>query len=135
MKTTFSLTEIATLAKQILVCKPNKVILFQGEMGVGKTTLVKALASELGVQGGTTSPTYSFVNEYETYNHELLYHFDFYRIRSESEALDMGIDEYLYSGNWCFIEWSEKIVNLIPEQHTTVYLSVLSDGKRSINLV
>jgi tRNA threonylcarbamoyladenosine biosynthesis protein TsaE len=86
------------------------------------------------VQNATSSPTFSLVNEYETANGQVLYHFDVYRIKNEIEALDMGIDEYLHSGNYCFIEWAEKIESLLPQQHSTIHLSVLPDGKRLLRL-
>lgn len=134
MKINFSLDEINVVAKQLLEKNPNKVILFHGEMGVGKTTLIKAMAKELGVDGVTTSPTFSLVNEYQTTNNQTIYHFDFYRLNKETEALDMGADEYLYSGNWCFIEWAEKISNLIPDSHSVISITLLPDGKRSLEL-
>ncbi|MDD5150500.1 MAG: tRNA (adenosine(37)-N6)-threonylcarbamoyltransferase complex ATPase subunit type 1 TsaE [Flavobacterium sp.] len=134
MEITFSLDEINEVAQQILEQNPNKVILFYGEMGVGKTTLIKALARQLGVNEMTNSPTYSLVNEYQTTNNQIVYHFDFYRINNELEALDMGADEYLYSDNWCFIEWAEKIQNLIPYSHSVISITLLSDSKRSLKL-
>ena len=134
MKITFALDQIEGVAKQILEQNPNKVILFHGEMGVGKTTLIKALAKELGVSEVTSSPTFSLVNEYQTISNQIVYHFDFYRLNKETEALDMGADEYLYSGNWCFIEWAEKISNLIPDLHSTISITLLSDGKRFLEL-
>ena len=134
MEITFSLDEINDVAKKILEQNLNKVILFYGEMGVGKTTFIKALAKEIGVYEATSSPTFSLVNEYQTSNFQVIYHFDFYRLNSEIEALDMGIDEYLYSGNWCFIEWAEKIPNLFPESHSVISISLHSDGRRSLKL-
>ena len=134
MEITFSLDEINTVARQILGQNPKKVILFHGEMGVGKTTLIKALAKELGVNEVTSSPTFSLVNEYQTIDNQIVYHFDFYRLNNEIEALDMGADEYLYSGNWCFIEWAEKISNLVPESHSTISIRLLPDGKRFLEL-
>lgn len=134
MNVIFSLNQLEEVAKQIIDKNPNKVILFHGEMGVGKTTLIKQLCKTLGVIGATSSPTFSLVNEYQTTNNQIVYHFDFYRIKNETEALDMGVDDYLYSGNWCFIEWAENIPNLIPETHSTINIELLADGKRSLVL-
>ena len=134
MEVVFSINELECVAQKIIDQNPNKVILFNGEMGVGKTTLIKKLCSILGVEGATSSPTFSLVNEYQTTTNQIVYHFDCYRLKSEIEALDMGIDEYLYSGNWCFIEWPEKIETLIPEVHSTVTIKLQSDGKRLLEL-
>jgi tRNA threonylcarbamoyladenosine biosynthesis protein TsaE len=134
MEVVFSIDELENVAQKIIAQNPNKVILFNGEMGVGKTTLIKKLCSLLGVEGATSSPTFSLVNEYQTTTNQIVYHFDCYRLKSETEALDMGIDEYLYSGNWCFIEWSEKIETLIPEVHSVVNIKLQSDGKRLLEL-
>lgn len=134
MNIIFSIDQLEEVAQQIITNNPKKVILFHGEMGVGKTTLIKQLCKKLGVVGTTSSPTFSLVNEYEADANQLVYHFDFYRLNKEEEALDMGIDDYLYSGNWCFIEWAEKIPNLIPETHSVITISQLPDGKRSLTL-
>lgn len=135
MNIVFSLDQIQEVAEQIIASKPNKIILFNGEMGVGKTTLIKQLCKSLGITDTTSSPTFSLVNEYQIPNGKKVYHFDFYRIKQETEALDMGVDDYLYSGNWCFIEWSEKITNLIPEEHSTINIELLADGKRELKLI
>ncbi|KFF15134.1 tRNA (adenosine(37)-N6)-threonylcarbamoyltransferase complex ATPase subunit type 1 TsaE [Flavobacterium hydatis] len=135
MEVTFSLDQIQDVAQQILAQNPNKILLFNGEMGAGKTTLIKQLCKSLGIEDATSSPTFSLVNEYQTNDNQTVYHFDFYRLNHETEALDMGVDDYLYSGNWCFIEWSEKIPNLIPEQHSVVTIELLPDGKRLLKLV
>ncbi len=132
MEILFSLDEINDVAKKILSEKPKKVILFYGNMGVGKTTLIKSLAKELGVNEVTSSPTFSLVNEYQINENQYIYHFDVYRLKNETEALDMGIDEYLYSGNWCFIEWAENIPNLIPDEHSIIKIDLLPDGKRHL---
>lgn len=132
MELTFSLNEINLVAQKIINVNPQKIILFNGEMGAGKTTLIKSLCKELQVVGNISSPTFSLVNEYQTTTNQLVYHFDFYRLKEQSEALDIGVDEYLYSGNWCFIEWAENIKDLIPENHATLNISILNDGKRQI---
>lgn len=134
METVFSLDEINEVAQKILSQNPKKVILFNGNMGVGKTTLIKALAKNLGVNDATSSPTFSLVNEYQISDNQYIYHFDVYRLKNETEALDMGIDEYLYSGNWCFIEWAENIPNLIPDEHSIINIEQLPDGKRQLTL-
>ena len=131
----YSLSEIDSVAKEILnIPSLKKVITFNAEMGAGKTTLIKALVNELGVLDNSSSPTFSLVNEYQTENGETVYHFDLYRLNSEEEAYDMGIDEYFYSGNWCFIEWPEKTPNLIPIDHANISIKVLEDGKRELTI-
>ncbi len=130
MNREFSLDQISEVAHWILDQNPEKVILFEAEMGTGKTTLIKALCKALGVEDTISSPTFSLVNEYETNKGELVYHFDFYRLKTEEEALDFGVEDYLYSGNYCFLEWSENIPNLIPEKHTVISISTLENGNR-----
>lgn len=135
MNIVFSLDQIQEVAEQIITQNPKKIILFNGEMGVGKTTLIKQLCKTLGVEDATSSPTFSLINEYYTSDNQIVYHFDFYRLNKETEALDMGVDDYLYSGNWCFIEWSEKISSLIPEEHSIVTIELQADGKRNLHLI
>lgn len=134
MTTTFSIDQLAEVSEQIINQSPNKVILFNGEMGVGKTTLIKQLCKTLGVKDATSSPTFSLVNEYLADNNQTVYHFDFYRLNKETEALDMGVDDYFYSGSWCFVEWPEKIENLIPHQHTVITIELLPNGDRLLEL-
>lgn len=133
MEVTFSLEEIDDAAKKLLSGGLKQIILFHAPMGAGKTTLIKALASQLGVRDMTSSPTFSLVNEYEISDEgKLLYHFDLYRLNNEEEAYDMGMDEYFYSGNMCFIEWPEKTPNLIPMDHSSLHIKVLPDGRRQV---
>ena len=135
MKIVFSLDEISEVSKEVLSQNPKKVILFYGEMGAGKTTLIKALAKSIGVNDATSSPTFSLVNEYQTDSEDFVYHFDVYRLKNESEAYDMGIEEYLYSGHWCFIEWAEKIPTLIPNEHSIIKIKALSNGDRELEFL
>lgn len=136
MEITFSLDEIQEVAKRILLT-PNlkKVITFDALMGVGKTTLIKALVKELDVSDNSSSPTFSIVNEYRTTELEPIYHFDLYRLNAEIEGYDMGLDEYFYSGNWCFIEWPEKTPNLIPIDHARIIIKEIENGKRQLILI
>ena len=134
MEFIFSLEDIASVADIIVTQNPHKVILFHGEMGAGKTTFIKQFCKTLGVTEATSSPTFSLVNEYQTTDNQTVYHFDFYRLKDEHEALDMGADDYFYSGNWCFIEWAENVPNLIPNEHSVITIEVLEDGKRLLRL-
>lgn len=133
MEKVYSLHEVSEVAKEIVSNATHKVVLFYGNMGVGKTTLIKEICAQLGVNDITHSPTFSIVNEYEGEN-ATIYHFDFYRLTKEEEAYDIGVEDYLYSNSWCFIEWPENIKNLLPLNSTELYLSLLEDGKRKIRL-
>lgn len=134
MEIVFTIDELELVAQKVIAQQPSKVILFHGEMGVGKTTLIKQLCKTLGVSSATSSPTFSLVNEYETIDNQVVYHFDFYRLKNEMEALDMGADDYFYSGNWCFIEWAEKIPSLIPDEHAVITIELVENGKRHLTL-
>lgn len=111
------------------------VILFQGEMGAGKTTLIRAICQELGVKDPITSPTFSLVNEYRDALGRKLFHFDLYRIEEEQEALDFGIEEYWEEAHWCFVEWAERIPSLLPEHYTVISLSTLDDTTRELSII
>src|SRR6185312_13565232 len=108
----------------------NKIFLFYGDMGVGKTTLIKSLCACLGSTDVVTSPTFSIVNEYSGPNK--IFHFDFYRLKNQAEAMDLGYEEYFYSGAYCFIEWPEKIPDLLPPRYMRFDVKVLNDGSRQI---
>ena len=119
------------------ILNPGLTVYLHGDLGAGKTTLVRGLLRKLDYTGKVKSPTYTLVEPYQVSlkSHTInFYHFDLYRINDELEAYDMGIDEYFYSGNWCFIEWPENIPNLIPEEHSTIKIEMLPDGKRHLNL-
>ncbi len=129
----FKLEKISEVAQTILKNIKSKTLLFYGEMGTGKTTLISAIVKEMGGTDKTTSPTFSIVNEYKVTN-DTVYHFDFYRLKSQYEALDMGIEDYFNSGSWNFIEWPDKIVDLLPENVTVLELSLTEDGGRTLKL-
>ena len=134
MEITFSLDEIKAVASKLITHFSEKTILFYGDMGVGKTTLIKEICKELGIEDVANSPTFSLVNEYHTANSEIVYHFDFYRIEDENEAHDIGIEDYFYSDAWCLIEWPQNIQNLLPLESTEIHISILENGNRNIQL-
>lgn len=123
------------IAKNILeVCNNGRIFAFFGNLGAGKTTLIKSLCEVLGVEEPVTSPTFTLVNEYESLT-SLVYHFDFYRIRHEHEAYDIGAEDYFYSGSYVFIEWPEKIPSLLPEDAIQVHMKVEENNCRAIKLI
>jgi tRNA threonylcarbamoyladenosine biosynthesis protein TsaE len=133
MLTINSIEEIHTTAKKFLdEIGDNKIFAFNGKMGAGKTTFIKAICEVMGVKETINSPTFSIVNEYEAADGSIIYHFDCYRINKIQEALDLGAEEYLYSGNLCFIEWSENIAPLLPDTLVNVEINELENKKREI---
>lgn len=122
-----SIEELNSVAKEIISNLQQKIILLEGEMGAGKTTFIKVLLQEMGSTDEISSPTFSIVNEYEIPEGKV-FHFDLYRIKSEEEALDFGIEEYLYSGEYCFIEWPDKISDLLPEKYHTI--KIIAEGNQ-----
>ncbi len=110
----------------------ERIFTFYGEMGAGKTTFIKAFCRVLGSNDVVTSPSFSLVNEYNDENRNSLYHFDFYRIKRLEEAFDMGFEEYVDSGNYCFLEWPERISELLPESYVYIFIEVNADEKRKI---
>jgi tRNA threonylcarbamoyladenosine biosynthesis protein TsaE len=133
--TASSLAEINSVANELIIhFAGKKVIAFYGEMGVGKTTLIKALCKAMGVTDVVSSPTYSLVNEYVTSTGSTVFHFDFYRINSIEEVYDMGFEEYFDSGNYCFVEWPEKVAELLPNKVLKIALSLAAHDVRSIHI-
>ena len=129
----FSQHEIREVAKKLLTSGTDiSVWALHGPMGAGKTTLVKAVVAELGVHETVASPTFSIVNEYRDKNNKPIYHFDFYRLKNETEAFDIGADEYFDSGNLCLIEWPEKIPSLLPADHFEIRLEIIDEDTRLI---
>ncbi|MDY4409496.1 MAG: tRNA (adenosine(37)-N6)-threonylcarbamoyltransferase complex ATPase subunit type 1 TsaE [Prevotella sp.] len=108
------------------------VFAFYGKMGAGKTTFIKAICEELGVEDVITSPTFAIVNEYHTTTNDVIYHFDFYRIKKLEEVYDMGYEEYFYSGALCFLEWPELIEEILPEDAVAVTITQQEDGSRTV---
>jgi tRNA threonylcarbamoyladenosine biosynthesis protein TsaE len=130
-----SLPDLPMIAEQCLErAVETKVWLFRGEMGAGKTTFIKAICNALGVLDAMSSPTFSIVNEYATQQAGRIFHFDFFRIKNEAEAYDIGTEEYFYSGNFCFVEWPEKIPSLIPLQFAEIEITLENDTLRTIAL-
>ena len=134
MNITYTLADLPEVANAILSHAPTKTLLFYGELGIGKTTLIKELAKSLGIEDTLTSPTFSIINEYQL-DADKLYHFDFYRIEEEEEAMDLGIEEYFHAGHWNFIEWPQKITNLLPEDSTELQLSKNLNGSRTLKMM
>lgn len=134
MKKTYSLSEIDEVANELLAQIDCNIVLLNGEMGAGKTTMIKALCKALKCPDVVSSPTFSLINEYRTVDHKPLYHFDCYRIENEEEAYDFGAEEYLYSGHLCLIEWSENIQSLLPENCSLVTLEKVDSTSRKITL-
>ena len=112
----------------------NKIVILDGDMGAGKTTLSKALCLHLGVKDNISSPTFSIVNEYRDKNDKPIYHFDFYRIEDVEEAINIGAEDYFYSGNICLIEWASRVENIIPDDFILVSLSIEGDDSRKLTI-
>lgn len=134
MTYTYNLSNLPEAANALLSAIRGKTMLFYGEMGVGKTTLIKEIARQLGTDNLVSSPTFSLVNEYAVEG-DTLYHFDFYRINDEKEALDMGVEEYLDSSHWVLIEWPEKINRLLPEESNKIQVTKNNDDSRTLKII
>lgn len=134
MPDSFTLDEIENVVKDLIRAAGDcSVWLFYGEMGAGKTTLIKAICRALGVHAPMTSPTFSIVNEYNADDGRVFYHFDFYRLKKEEEAYDIGVEEYLDSGRPCFIEWPDRIPSLLPTSRFELKIEIESATQRRIH--
>jgi len=131
--TIYSTDNISEAAQQFVDAMGNrKIFAFYGKMGAGKTTFIKAICERLGVNDIITSPTFAIVNEYLDADENPIYHFDFYRIKKQQEVLDIGFDDYVYSGHLCFMEWPEYIEDLLPEDTVKVNITEQDDGSRLV---
>jgi tRNA threonylcarbamoyladenosine biosynthesis protein TsaE len=130
----YKIEDLPEVAQKVIgLANGRKIWIFEGEMGAGKTTLIKAICRELGVIGNIQSPTFSIVNEYLSSTDETIYHFDFYRLKSETEALDFGIEEYFDSGSVCLLEWAEKVETLLPENCFKITIGLTTGLTREIS--
>lgn len=130
-----TIKEIHKAAQQFIQLIGNQTIFaFHGEMGAGKTTFIRAVCEEMGVDENISSPTFAIVNEYFTPDGKKIFHFDCYRLKDMREAYEIGAEDYFYSGELCFIEWPEKIEALLPETTVNVFIKVLDSGGRLITI-
>ncbi len=134
MELTFTLEDLPAVAQKVLSDSKSRTFLFYGEMGAGKTTLIKEIAKNLGVADNLSSPTFSIINEHAL-GVDKLFHYDFYRLESLEEAMDLGIEDYFYSGHWNFIEWPEKVESLLPGESTRIELTKNENGSRTLSLM
>lgn len=135
MEITFSLDELPVVAQSFLkALGDDRIFAFEGGMGAGKTTFIAEVCRQLGADDDSGSPTFSIVNEYVASDGKPVYHFDFYRLESPQEALDLGAEDYFYSGNLCLIEWPDRIGDLLPEEAVTVKIEETEDGRRKLTM-
>ena len=135
MSLIYSINELDTIVSDKII--PNiksNILCLEGKMGSGKTTLIKSICKNLSVIDNITSPTFSLINEYQTLNGNLIYHFDFYRIKNKEEGLNLGIEDYFYSSNLCLIEWASKIEEIIPEFKHKIWLDYIDKDYRKLIL-
>jgi len=129
------LNQIEQAAEKILrKCSGHNIWVFKGQMGAGKTTLIKSICNQMDVIDNVSSPTFSLLNIYQTITEDEIYHFDFYRIKDEMEAIDIGCDDYFYSGQFCFIEWPEKIPSLIPDRFIEISINLGKENERKVSI-
>lgn len=135
MEVNFSLSEIDAAAARLLSqAGTNKVLAFHGEMGAGKTTFITALCRAMQAEDIVSSPTFSIINQYKTSSGETIYHMDLYRIKNENEAINAGVEDCLYSGSICLVEWPEKAPGILPDNTLHVYISSIADNTRKLEI-
>ena len=128
-----SIDELSGVSEKIIsLAGDQRIIAFYGKMGAGKTTFIKEICRELGIEQNVSSPTFALVNEYRSKDGVIVYHFDFYRIKSEAEAMDIGCEEYFYSGQYCLVEWPEKVLNLLPKDIVHILIETGEREQRQI---
>jgi tRNA threonylcarbamoyladenosine biosynthesis protein TsaE len=133
---TFTLAELETTIQQFLPhLEKATVVAFHGQMGAGKTTFISALCKALGVKDAASSPTFSIINQYKTASDETIYHMDWYRLKDEEEALQAGVEDALYSGHLCLVEWPERAAGLLPDDTLHITLELANEGKRKLRFV
>ena len=133
--TIHSENDVERVAAEFLpLLQMHKVVAFYGDMGVGKTTFIKGLCSQMGVSGPVTSPSFAIVNEYSAQNDEVIFHFDFYRLKKVDEVFDMGYEDYFFSDHICLIEWPEKVADVLPVNRLDVYLTENDNGSRTLTV-
>jgi len=136
MEVIYALDNIQETAKQLLTHMGNNTVFaFHGEMGAGKTTFIHALCEAMGVTGTISSPTFSIINEYSTAKGKTIYHMDLYRINSENEALNAGVEDCLYSGDTCFAEWPEKAPGIFPDTTVHIYIDLIDTNTRKVRII
>jgi tRNA threonylcarbamoyladenosine biosynthesis protein TsaE len=133
MLSSFTLDQLPQIAASLLTkIGAHKIVVFNGHMGAGKTTLITALCNVLGVLDAATSPTYTIINQYKTKQNQTVYHMDWYRLKSEEEAIEAGVEEVLYSGNICLIEWPQNAAGLLPANTLYITIEAIDDQHRKI---
>ena len=135
MELTFGLQEIETTAREFLTAvKDYKIFALHGNLGAGKTTFIRAVCNVLRVKDHVTSPTFNIIHTYQADNGKIIYHLDLYRVKDSAEAVNAGVEECLYSGELCFVEWPEKVFEILPLETVQVFLSVIDESHRKLEI-